>query len=247
MRIVIAKSLLAGLLSLLASLAISFTFVPMLGGEVAGAGLVMTIVCPLAISIPASAVLFSQSERVRRAEARASDALAKLAAAYEELRLQSRQDGLTGLLNRSAFLEELQLLSRQGVTGALVFLDLDHFKSINDRDGHATGDEVLRRTGQILATYMGQFNIAGRLGGEEFALFQGGLAVEEMSRWCEDIRELIEGMHVRSASRSIVSVSASIGAIHCVSGFDPDECLRAADVNLYEAKSLGRNRVVSSV
>nr|WP_105432200.1 GGDEF domain-containing protein [Neorhizobium tomejilense] len=247
MRIVIAKSLFTGLLSLLASLALSFAFVPMLGGEVAGAGLVMTIVCPLAISIPASAVLFSQSERVRRAEAVASDALAKLAAAYEELHWQSRRDGLTGLLNRSAFVEELQAFSREGVTGALIFLDLDHFKSINDRYGHATGDEVLRRTGQVLATHDGQFTIAGRLGGEEFALFQSGLTVDEMLRWCEDIRELIEGLDVRSASRSRVPVSASIGAIHCASGFDPHECLRAADVNLYEAKSLGRNRVVSSI
>ena len=232
MRIVIAKSLFTGLLSLLASLALSFAFVPMLGGEVAGAGLVMTIVCPLAISIPASAVLFSQTERVRRAEAVASDALAKLAAAYEELHRQSRRDGLTGLLNRSAFVEELQAFSREGVTGALIFLDLDHFKSINDRYGHATGDEVLRRTGQILATHDGQFNIAGRLGGEEFALFQGGLTIDEMLRWCEDIRELIEGLDVRSALRSSVPVSASIGAIHCASGFDPHECLRAADVNL---------------
>ncbi|MEN3146722.1 GGDEF domain-containing protein [Neorhizobium sp. IRAMC:178] len=247
MHIVIAKSLFAGLLSLLASLALSFTFVPMLGGEVAGAGLVMTIVCPLAISIPASAVLFSQTERIRRAEAVASDALAKLAAAYEELHWQSRRDGLTGLLNRSAFMEELQTFSREGLTGALVFLDLDHFKSINDRHGHATGDEVLRRTGKILATYDGQLNIAGRLGGEEFALFQGGLTVDEMLRWCKDIRELIEGLDVRSALRSSVPVSASIGAIHCAPGFDPHECLRAADVNLYEAKSLGRNRVVSSI
>ncbi|CDZ48226.1 GGDEF domain-containing protein [Neorhizobium galegae] len=247
MRIVIAKSLFTGLLSLLASLALSFAFVPMLGGEVAGAGLVMTIVCPLAISIPASAVLFSQSERIRRAEAMASDALMKLAAAYEELHCQSRRDGLTELLNRSAFMEELQTFSREGVAGALIFLDLDHFKSINDRYGHATGDEVLRRTGQILATYRGQLNIAGRLGGEEFALFQGGLTVDEMLRWCEDIRELIEGMDVRSASRSSVPVSASIGAIHCAPGFDPHGGLRAADINLYEAKSLGRNRVVSSI
>ncbi|MGK6317514.1 GGDEF domain-containing protein [Neorhizobium sp. DT-125] len=246
MRIVIAKSLLTGLLSLLASLAISFTFVPMLGGEVAGAGLVMTIVCPLAISIPASAVHFWQTERVKRAEATASDALRKLAIAYEELRLQSRRDSLTGILNRGAFLEELEAFSRKGVTGALIFLDLDHFKSINDRYGHATGDEALRRTGQMLAAYRGRFDIAGRLGGEEFALFQGGLPIHEMARRCEEIRTLIEHMDLRSASGGVVPVSASIGAFHCGSGFDPHESLRAADANLYEAKAGGRNRVVSS-
>jgi len=246
MRIVIAKSLLAGLLSLLASLAISFTFVPMLGGEVAGAGLIMTIVCPLVISIPASAMHFWQAERVRRAEATASEALRKLAAAYEELRRQSRRDSLTGLLNRGAFLEDLETFSREGVTGTLIFLDLDHFKSINDHHGHAAGDEVLRRTGQMLAAYRGQFDIAGRLGGEEFALFQGGQTVNEMTRRCEDIRRLIERTDLRSASGSPVSVSASIGAYHCAQGFDPHESLKAADVNLYEAKSRGRNRVVSS-
>ncbi|MFB9951293.1 GGDEF domain-containing protein [Rhizobium puerariae] len=246
MRIVIIKSLVAGLLSVLASLALSFAFVPMMGGQVAGAGLVMTIVCPLAISIPASALHFWQAERIRRAEAVASEALRKLAIAYEELRLQSRRDSLTGLLNRGAFLEELGTFSRQGVTGALIFLDLDHFKSINDRHGHAIGDEVLRQTGQILAAYQGQFDIAGRLGGEEFALFQGSLTVNAMLRRCKELRELIERMDLQPAGTE-VPVSASMGAIHCGTGFDPTDCLKAADINLYEAKALGRNRVVSSI
>lgn len=246
MRLVIAKSLLTGLLSLLASLSLSFAFVPMMGGQVAGAGLVMTIVCPLAISIPASAMMFWQSERVRRAEKIASDALAKLALAYEELRLQSRRDSLTGLLNRGAFLEELDAFSRNGMTGALIFLDLDHFKSINDRHGHAAGDEVLRRTGRILSTYRGQFDIAGRLGGEEFALFQGGIAMKDMPKRCEDVREAIGGVDIRSTSGAKIGVSASIGALYCGAGFDSHACLKAADINLYEAKARGRNQVVSS-
>lgn len=247
MRIVLAKSLLTGLLSLLASLILSFSIVPMLGGEVAGAGLIMTIVCPLVISIPASAVHFRQAEKLRRAEAAASEALQKLAIAYEELRLQSRRDGLTGLLNRNAFLEELETFSRKGVAGGLLFLDLDYFKSINDGHGHATGDEALRRTGQILAAYQGEFDIAGRLGGEEFALFQSDLTAEGMLRRCEEIRGLIDCMDFRSASGSIISVSASIGAFYCVPGFDPQECLKAADANLYKAKTSGRNRVVLSI
>ena len=97
----------------------------------------MTIFCPLAISIPASALHFTQSEKVRRAEAATKEALNKLADAYDALRVQSRTDGLTGTLTRSAFLEELDATSQHGVSGALLFLDLDYFKSINDRYGHA--------------------------------------------------------------------------------------------------------------
>src|SRR5690606_10270696 len=107
MRIILAKSVLVGLLSLLASLILSFMFVPLMGGKVAGAGLVMTIVCPLAIGIPASVMHFYQADRLRRSRAETSDALAELAKAYEELRLQARLDGLTGVLNRKAFGDEL--------------------------------------------------------------------------------------------------------------------------------------------
>lgn len=246
MRFIVTKSIAAGLLSMLASLIVSFTFVPMLGGQVAGAGLIMTIVCPLVIGIPASAMHLYQSERVRRAEAATSDALARLATAYEKLRLQSRQDDLTGVLNRYAFQEELENFSRNGVTGSLVFLDLDHFKSINDRYGHATGDDVLRAIGLILAKYQGPSGIVGRLGGEEFALFQSGLKVNEMLVRCEEVRELIQRVDVRSASGARVPVSASMGAFHCSTGFDALECLKAADINLYQAKARGRNRVVVS-
>src|SRR5690606_14551339 len=207
--------------------------------KVAGAGLVMTIVCPLAIGIPASVMHLYQADRLRRSRAETSDALAELAKAYEELRLQARLDGLTGVLNRKAFGDELKQFSRSGKTGVLIFLDLDYFKSINDRYGHATGDEVLRRTGLILAAYHGQFDIAGRLGGEEFALFRGGLKPSETQALCEEVRTLIEYMDVRVALGKRVPVSASIGAFYCAAGFDADECLKTADINLYEAKSQG--------
>lgn len=123
MRRIVEKSILTGLLSVFASLALSFIIVPLLGGQVAGAGLFMTIFCPLAISIPASALHFAQSEKVRRAEAATKEALNKLADAYDALRVQSRADGLTGILTRSAFMEDLDATSQRGISGALLFLD----------------------------------------------------------------------------------------------------------------------------
>jgi diguanylate cyclase (GGDEF)-like protein len=245
MRSIVKKSLLTGLLSVLASLALSFSIVPLLGGQVAGAGLFMTIFCPLAISIPASALHFTQSERIRRAKVATTEALRKLAEAHEALRVQFRRDGLTGVLTRSAFLEDLEVTSQRGVPGALLFLDLDHFKSINDRYGHATGDEALRCTGRILARDQTQSAFAGRLGGEEFGLFQSNLAFDEMLDRCQKIREEIAGIVLHSPSGARVLISASIGACHCQPGFDPSGCLKAADENLYQAKALGRNMVVA--
>lgn len=248
MRIILAKSVLIGILATLASLALSFAIVPHLGGKVAGAGLIMTIVCPFVISIPASILHLWQADRIRRAKAETTAALEKLAVAYEDLKQLARHDGLTGLLNRTAFLDELASLSRQGVTGGLMFLDLDYFKSINDRHGHATGDEALRLIGRLLAARQAeQLDISGRLGGEEFALFQSGLTSKGLARRCEDVRQAIQAIDLRSASGSRIPLSASIGALMCNPGFDPDNCLKGADEYLYQAKSRGRNQAVAAI
>lgn len=245
MRRIVEKSIVAGLLSVLASLAISFSIVPLLGGQVAGAGLLMTILCPLAISIPASALHFTQSEKLRRAEAKTKDALNKLADAYEALRIQSRSDGLTGVLTRSAFMEELGITSQRGGVGALLFLDLDHFKSINDRYGHATGDEALRCAGLVLARHQSEPDFAGRLGGEEFGLFQSDLTIEQMRGRCEEVREEIARIVLKTPCGTQVRISTSIGACYCDRGFDPSDRLKAADENLYRAKALGRDRIIA--
>ncbi|MFK4259492.1 GGDEF domain-containing protein [Agrobacterium tumefaciens] len=245
MRRIVQKSILTGLLSVAASLALSYSIVPFLGGQVAGAGLFMTIFCPLVISIPASALHFSQSAKVRRAEAATREALQRLADAYETLRLQSRTDGLTGVLTRTAFMDNLEVASQQGISGGLLFLDLDYFKAINDRYGHAAGDEALRCVGRILASYQSHTDFVGRLGGEEFSVFQCGLTSDEMLSRCEELREKIAAIILQAPSGLKVTVSASIGACHCPTGFDPPTCLKAADENLYQAKALGRNRVIA--
>lgn len=245
MRRVVQKSVLTGLLSVAASLALSFSVVPLLGGRVEGAGLFMTIFCPRVISIPASALHFSQSEKVRRAEAATREALQRLADAYEALRLQSRTDGLTGVLTRTAFMDDLEVASQQGLSGALLYLDLDHFKAINDRYGHASGDEALRCAGRVLARYpLGAFHRWATSRGE-FAVFQSGLTFDKMLGRCEELREEIAGIVLQAPSGLHLMISASKGACHCPKGFDPSECPKTADENLYQATALGRNRVVA--
>lgn len=242
---ILAKSFAVSILALLATLAISFTFVPMLGGEVSGAGLVMTVACPLVVSFPSSAILFWQSARVRRANGALAEANDKLAEAYRQLHNQSRLDALTGVLNRLAFAQELQAVSNSGAPGGLLFIDLDHFKSINDRFGHATGDEALRAIGQLLAAHVGETDIVGRLGGEEFGVFLHSVTAAHMLDRSHRIREAVRGLDFRSPAGMQVPLGASIGAFHCPAGFDPSEALATADSNLYRAKSTGRNTVIA--
>ena len=242
---ILGKALAAGVLSTLVSLLISFAFVPMLGGEVAGAGLVMTIACPIAISIPVSLVHFYQAEKLRTANAALALAKDELANAYVRLQHQAQRDALTGVFNRATFLAELHTRSRSGVHGGLLFLDLDYFKLVNDRFGHAAGDEALRLVGARLCTLLADDDLIGRLGGEEFAVFLHAASPERMLEHSQTIRDAVAAIDLYSPAGIRIALGISIGAFHCAPRFDPVEALAASDRNLYRAKSTGRNTVVA--
>ncbi len=170
-------------------------------------------------------------------EARYHDALYQLATV----------DSLTGLLNRRKFRELLEsaVIDAQATASplCLTLIDLDHFKSINDRHGHPAGDEVLRAAAAAVARELAVGEVAGRLGGEEFAVIHPQTALsgaveraEAMRRAVAGTRALVEGTDVR--------ISASLG----VAAFDPkrqtaSDLLHAADAELLRAKASGRNRV----
>lgn len=242
---ILGKALAVGALSTLASLAISFAFVPLMGGEVAGAGLVMTIACPIAISIPVSALHFYQADRLRAANAALARAKDELAEAYARLKHQAQRDALTGVLNRATFMAELHARGHGGRSGGLLFLDLDHFKSVNDRFGHAAGDDALRLVGAVLRNLAGRNDLVGRLGGEEFAVFLDEASPAHMLDHSQTIREAVEAIDLHAPSGVRIALGISIGVFHCAPRFDPVEALAAADRNLYRAKSMGRNTVVA--
>lgn len=155
-------------------------------------------------------------------------------------------DHLTGLLNRRAFLANAAALSaRRDMLGApvtLMMFDLDHFKSINDRFGHATGDAALCVFAQVLRTSMRANDTVGRLGGEEFAaIVPGDLAVAQIIG--ERVRAAFEAAGAIIDNRP-VGGTVSIGA---ASAFSPvtnlDALMGTADAALYEAKRKGRNRL----
>lgn len=166
----------------------------------------------------------------------------------DELRGQAFFDPLTGLYNRRGLDDYLQRClagwqrKRRGY--AILALDLDFFKAINDTYGHDGGDQLLRQIGNLLKRTTRAHDAAFRLGGEEFLVVVDGDSLEEFERCAERIRAAIQQMRVVAHGRPLPQVTSSIGMAVCPEdGEDPQELLRCADRALYRAKNEGRNRV----
>ena len=161
----------------------------------------------------------------------------------------SRIDGLTGISNRVHFLEQAEAAlayarkSQQDV--CVVLFDLDHFKSINDRFGHASGDFVLKRTATLCAEYLRRSDTFGRFGGEEFSLLLPGCRIEEAREQAEQLRQAINGIQAEHRGATL-TVSASFGiSSSATSGYDLARLMAHADAALYRAKRAGRNCVMA--
>ncbi len=161
----------------------------------------------------------------------------------------SRTDGLTAVLNRQGFMAEVRgILQRPGNkagTACLLYLDLDHFKHINDAHGHAVGDETLRRVAEACRQQLRPDDLLGRLGGEEFGILLQECAREQGRQVANRIRRAIELVAVEFDGLA-VAVTASVG-LACTdsSGHDLSALCAAADAALYRAKERGRNCVVA--
>jgi len=160
---------------------------------------------------------------------------------------RANRDGLTELLNRRAFDDTLAGLfarkERFGEPFALLLMDLDHFKSINDTYGHGAGDEVLRVIASRMMTDLRPFDQVFRVGGEEFAVLLSGVDSPAARQVAERVLHAIAS-HPIPLPTTELSVTASIGVVTDDAGSDPTLLYRAADAALYHAKTTGRNRVV---
>jgi diguanylate cyclase (GGDEF)-like protein len=171
----------------------------------------------------------------------------RLRRAKAELEALLRIDTLTELPNRRAFFEQADVIFANGNSAALMMVDIDHFKSVNDRFGHEVGDGVLRAVAKSLqqiveaAAGCNGRKIAARIGGEEFAIVVEGMGGEAAGRLATEIVEWIGAFPV-CASGHAIPVTVSIGLAERRAGEGADAVLRAADNACYRAKRLGRNQ-----
>jgi diguanylate cyclase (GGDEF)-like protein len=162
---------------------------------------------------------------------------------HQQLRAAARTDAKTGLLNAVAWQREadgwVRRARRAGVPAAVLLLDIDHFKRVNDRYGHLAGDELLAATASTLISHVRAGDVLGRFGGEEFVALLPGSDQFDAARVAERLRKRIEEMH-----QFEVPLTISIGVAQHVSGEEIERVIHRADAALLDAKGSGRNRVV---
>ena len=161
----------------------------------------------------------------------------------ERTQLQAATDPLTGLLNRRTVENQARTLAQQGKTFAVVMGDLDHFKQVNDRYGHDAGDRALRLFARTLQAGMRAEDLVARFGGEEFVIVLPDLRAEEAATALHRVQEQLA---VALAGGTVPGCTVSFGVSDTTDAGSLEDLLRIADEALFEAKRLGRNRVVIS-
>lgn len=165
-----------------------------------------------------------------------------------ELARLATTDSLTGCLNRRSLDEcESRRLQDESTETAAIMMDLDHFKLLNDQAGHDCGDAVLKHFSDLVRRNISKADDFIRLGGEEFVVFSTGGDSQQSSQLAENIREQFNAQPFLFNGQRF-NLSVSVGVVHKPRGkqLSMEECLKAADVNLYQAKDTGRNRIVFS-
>jgi diguanylate cyclase (GGDEF)-like protein/PAS domain S-box-containing protein len=161
---------------------------------------------------------------------------------------QADHDGLTGIMNRRAFEERVtRALNSKRASEyplSLLFIDLDHFKQVNDSAGHAAGDELLKQLGKLMQSRIRENDVLARLGGDEFAIMLTACPNDMAEKIATVVRDSVANLNFVWESATY-QVGASIGVVHVPPQWATlDECMAAADAACYKAKHNGRNEIV---
>lgn len=173
-------------------------------------------------------------------------ALTTLDKRHEELKSQSATDALTGVLSKravtAAVRREFERVNRYGGRSSVLFIDIDHFKAVNDRYSHLGGDAVLKQMGKLLKGVCREIDTIGRFGGEEFVIIAPNRKKYHAVKFGGRLRRAVEE-HVFRYGKTEIRITASIGIASLFEGRDVEAALERADKALYHAKESGRNRI----
>lgn len=187
-------------------------------------------------------------DQVSRQLSESRDEVKRLNEELDRVRHDALIDPLSGLLNRRGFDRELARLAAAGGRPgqlALVMIDIDHFKRINDTYGHPLGDRVIAALGRTIRECLGNAGCTARYGGEEFVVLLAGDAAPRAERCAQYIRARVESGRIRrrKGERDVDGITVSAGVAFARPGEDPTAVLERADRALYQSKQGGRNRV----
>ena len=219
--------------------------VVMTTAAVVGEAIVVGVQLPLREAVMDTTYLAAALVTVTVLLVRSAERQAKLVA---ELRWNAATDSLTGLVTRRAFDEAVEAaLARPDDEGtSLLLLDVDWFKSVNDRYGHPGGDEVLVQLSRVLVDASRRGDVVCRLGGDEMAVLMPGCTEEVARRRAEEIVGAVRGHGFRLPVGDVIHVSVSVGLAHAPThAEDAQRLYYAADQALYAAKRCGRDRMMS--
>jgi diguanylate cyclase (GGDEF)-like protein len=218
-----------------------------LRGVVAGVSFALTLLVTVAFVTAAHAVLHNPTLLVAPMALVLAVAMLSTALMRSDVEHRSEAviDPLTGMLNRNALSSRTAELAQQSVLSGepigLILADLDHFKQVNDSLGHATGDAVLKDVSYVLRKQLRAFDLAYRLGGEEFLVLLPGADSSQTHTLAEELREAVSARSVGGGVE--VTLSLGVSASERGEAFDYAAVFARADAALYEAKRSGRDRV----
>ncbi|WP_051560553.1 GGDEF domain-containing protein [Marinobacterium jannaschii] len=214
------------------------------------AGTVIFILLQLALLVGLS-ILLRQRNRLTQSLMEINGQLEdKVAERTRELKILASTDSLTGLYNRAEFTTRakaaMNQAKRQSGSLCLAIIDLDHFKRINDRYGHTSGDQVLKEVARCLQSHFRSYDIVGRYGGEEFSVILPDTSLEQAVAAVDKVRLVVakRQLEIDSGQQLNISMSAGIAALEYQD--DLVTLIKKADHHLYQAKANGRNQVCSA-
>ncbi|MCV6601661.1 MAG: GGDEF domain-containing protein [Cohaesibacter sp.] len=198
---------------------------------------VISSLVPLLVAFPIT--FYVQTQKARLAQMHKD-----LQKAHAELKHLSQYDDLTQTYNRSTFYELSRDGAKTGRDAAILMIDVDHFKQINDSYGHSVGDDALRLIVGAIRSAIRESDVIGRIGGEEFCLYCPQTTSEQAHHIAERVRKAVEALRFEPLEDIVHPLTVSIGGSLVDPELDLDKLIQSADHSMYQAKESGRNRVI---